>query len=179
MNQRIRTPATPSSTETSKPLSGNQAAKEAADNAQRILDAGSEFGPGGINRRKILEVADAIEAAGKTKKTISGIDIGFNMNWYITDTSRSYNDKMKHGCGTVACIAGWVAHMEGGPVSNAKERATRILGIDVFTADDLFMGRGVGNLARISPAHAVAVIRNLAKTGRVEWASYDNKGNRK
>ncbi len=119
-----------------------------------------------MNKRNILKVAKAIEQ--HSKRTL-----GFNMSLYFSD---GLPDKSGHHCRTTACVAGWT-------IAVAKPRKRRVwynrlvddasefLGLDLGTAEDLFLvGESRQMLASVLPFEAVAVLRHLAKTGRVDWS---------
>lgn len=125
-----------------------------------------------MNKRNILKVADAIE-------THSIPWLGFNMNLELARFDEvAEDDRTGRHCGTVGCIAGWAVamsrHMTSAPEESIYFRydePTKWLGLSDDTADALFYPRQLppGSWDDITPAHAVAVLRHLAKTGKVDW----------
>lgn len=109
-----------------------------------------------MNVENILKVADAIE-----QHTIA--DLGFNMGLWAARSSRSFPDRSGHNCGTVACIGGWTDRVIGTEGSAADR-----LGLDYEEADALFCPPGWSG-GEISQLQAVAVLRHLAATGKVDW----------
>lgn len=132
-----------------------------------------------MNKERILAVADAIE-----RHTIP--DLGFNMSTFHDSGLR---DMSGHGCGTVACIAGWVVALHHGPGSMTDEGQVTPTGRDIddeaaalleltptgldglagelfyaFRRSDRFM-----TLSDITPDRAVRTLRHLAATGEVDW----------
>lgn len=115
-----------------------------------------------MNKENILKVADAIE-----RHTIP--DLGFNMGSWVD--RRAHEDKSGHNCGTTACIAGWATAVAGGnlaklSISEVRDEAIAYLGVTRDQAFWLFAGfRGDPE-----PPEAVATLRNLAETGKVNWS---------
>jgi len=135
-------------------------------------------------------VATCIETAALAHK-----DIGFNMGYVITTAGGFADDKSGHGCGTVACIAGWTLALldekgkprkkplspsslyrlfEGAydPVRDARMR----LGLTIDQADQLMtpapFGQPICNtrwMRGIPLLEAVEAIRGLIDTGEVKW----------
>jgi hypothetical protein len=124
-----------------------------------------------MNKENILKVANAIE-----NRAIP--ELGFNMGTFRDDinTRNDLHDASGSHCGTVACIAGWAEAVrlntstfdnDGG----VPDRSQEYLGLDQDQADVLFYGFGGWNdLTQISPDEAVAVLRHLAETGKVDWS---------
>lgn len=118
-----------------------------------------------MNIDKINKLADFIEAQDAD-------DLGFDMRYWNPVLAGS------HGCGTVACIAGWTCAMERPDLSYwswGGTPAAEILGLDDPMAHELFTPCS-GSLPsgleykHIKPPHAVRVLRNLAETGEVDWS---------
>jgi hypothetical protein len=121
-----------------------------------------------MNKERILKLADIIE---KQPHTTPQQPDGFTMsNW-------------THDCGTPACICGWANHELNKETSSdiwlGDDRvAAEWLGLDIDTAGSLFepsRERDSNPWAtdwwdEITPAHAAAVLRNLAETGKVDWS---------
>lgn len=138
-----------------------------------------------MNKDKILAVADAIEKLAVNGNPIPGL--GFNMAGWAAEVDEEgpqFIDRSKHGCGTTACIAGWTVALEA-RVTPAKlmnignieiaEMAEQILGLDSYTATALFYSYGRNRnleMEEITPEEAVAVLRNLAETGDVDWGKF-------
>jgi hypothetical protein len=124
-----------------------------------------------MNKERILELADVIE-----RHAIP--DLGFNM---VTYGSRAdtplYQDIDGHSCGTVGCIAGWAYVYFGGKDLHDLVRSHHVsgiaahhLGLDWEQEHDLFRPEGYSEAPEMyPPAKAVAVLRNLAETGTVNW----------
>jgi len=128
-----------------------------------------------MNVENILRVADAIEQH-------SIPDLGFNMaRWY----GDGEFDRSGHECETVACIGGWAMHLlsdrnVGAHDFDDVDHAARLLGINRATSTDLFYALGcLTSFDEITPSHAVAVLRHLAKTGEVDWSISPEQGGTK
>jgi hypothetical protein len=102
-------------------------------------------------------------------------------NFNMIDWSRK-----KRGCGTVACIAGWAAHIFPEFIKEYKYRTIdkdsvnysltgrKALGLTASQADRLFVGVNnfegyLGYPRDRSRQDAVKVLRNLAKTRKIRW----------
>src|SRR5262245_29537161 len=123
-----------------------------------------------INVKNVTKVANAIESCSLAKREKN--PIGFNMDTFgSTDTH--FKDHTGHHCGTNACIAGWTVALLTPKNYNsygAPYVAQDLLGLNDAQANRLFYALGYGRrLNNIKPALAVAVLRNLAKTGEVNW----------
>ncbi len=114
-----------------------------------------------MNVERIRELADVIE---KQPHTSYLADHGFNM------------ETLAHKCGTPCCIAGWAEHLAGNDPDDdacldqsAEWLGIKYLneGIELFFPGDTY---GSDRWDRITPAHAAAVLRNLADTGHVDWS---------
>lgn len=128
-----------------------------------------------MNVENILKVADAIE-----NHEIEWL--GFNMAGFCKPSSDLDPDRSGHGCGTVACIAGWGAAVAGIPRNDleadfdAEDVASKFMGLRMDQADDLFYAKShplfskYTTWTKISQGEAVAVLRNLAATGEVDWS---------
>jgi len=84
---------------------------------------------------------------------------GFNMKRW----------RAREDCGTVCCIGGTADVMRKARTSS-EERTGKWLGLDALTSNRLFYPYAVRDFSSITPAHAAAVIRNLIKTGEVDWS---------
>ncbi len=201
MTQKQSTPAQ-APAPTNDAMSGNKAAQGMADKANAMLEQlispaiSPKLSELPTVEARLMAVADAIEKHALVKD-----GIGFNMLvWRATipdarDLARNHVDfthaeelaidRTGHQCGTVACIAGWVDIMEDGVEDGARSRpmwrARDILGLSENTARALFMGNSASgrSLMEFTDKQAVAVLRNLAKTGKVEWFSYNKNGSRR
>lgn len=110
-------------------------------------------------QERLLRLADAVEDSGS-----------FDMTMY------------RHECGTPACIAGHAAALAGidrteGP---AIARAARDwLGLDEERGSELFWPENehanwwglTRRFQKVTRAHAGAVLRHLAETGRIDWSA--------
>lgn len=113
-----------------------------------------------MNRERIRELADVIEKLPHTEIDDAS---GFNMGNYV------------HVCGTPCCIAGWtVAVAKGWETITWRvayyDVAANHLGLTGQQAEDLFRPFSHVRLQDVTPAHAAAVLRNLADTGVVDWS---------
>lgn len=128
-----------------------------------------------MNVENILKVADAIEQH-------SIAELGFNMGLFQGFGGQFY-DHTGHNCGTTACIGGWAnaiqskTLVEAGDLTEADAR--NFLGLSPAKASDLFYARNYPeNLISpdedyfigITAEQAVATLRHLAATGKVDWA---------
>lgn len=117
-----------------------------------------------MNKQKILDLADFIENLPPKQ---------FNMAVY----------GVAHECGTIACIAGWAAVLEGATVDKhesfhilgewigAHKFAAKALGINEKTSLDLFTPIDEHeSLSDITKEQAVKTLRKLAETGEVDWS---------
>lgn len=125
-----------------------------------------------MNVENILKVADAIE--GHTIRKL-----GFHMGDWVTS---GYDDLSGQQCGTTACIAGWtsllMSRRKAAPRSpsvflftrDVMSEASAWLDLDYHSADDLFYAvNSPVDRHKITSSQAVAVLRNLAETGEVDW----------
>lgn len=146
------------------------------------------YGEAVMNKENILRVADAIERGELVKR-----GIGFNMAQFAqpANPDRMEARDLIDGCGTVACIAGWAyairfpsakpyrlieimeRERKGGDGFHHRipDVAAEFLGLSERDGRELFRSRGdLWTLSNITPAHAVAVLRHLAETGKVDWS---------
>lgn len=129
---------------------------------------------------RIRRLANAIE--GHTIR-----HLGFNMNDWVSD---HHTDNSRHNCNTTACIAGWAVALKE---IDAKKISLLSRGKTIYAAlwDVLFRSDGpsVADEAqewlgltnaqqqelfyhtynRTTNKQAAAVLRDLAKTGKVDW----------
>lgn len=105
-----------------------------------------------MNKENLLRVAEAIERAP---------DEAFDMSDY------------GHGCGTPACIAGFAAQIAGeNPPHYVESFAREVLDLTYRESEVLFCGQvSVSLLEGVSRFDAVALLRNAAKTGKIDWAA--------
>lgn len=110
-----------------------------------------------MNTERIRELADVIEDQPHTSFNAAN---GF------------YMDAWEHSCGTPSCIAGWAAHTFGRQVATWEmwDVAEGLLGLSEETSRRLFLGDGTFSRGSVTPAHAAAVLRNLADNGVVDWS---------
>lgn len=106
-------------------------------------------------------------------------DIGFNMATYGGYADASLGDKMRRGCGSVACIAGH-AYLLANPFGIRKmidtdadeieQVAANFLGIDGDDIPHLFYDLpGLQSLDSVTAEQAIDTLSRLAATGVVEW----------
>lgn len=163
--------------------SGNSSAGAAAARAKGVIE--HVIGPALATKLsdipdradRLRALADIIERHELTKR-----DIGFNMGPYWRRSHSGDEDQTGKGCGTVACIAGWAAAFDGAATvhtdsSSIAFRAKNILGLSENESTRLFGAYGCRvDLHSISVPLAVAVIRDFADTGEINWHKFDNKG---
>ena len=123
-----------------------------------------------MRKDRILQLADTIEKCQDRASTkIDTKSPGFTMQQV----------RFHDSCESPACIGGWTEYLFGGgerfgPYSVGMMTA-RILGID--NGAELVMPRHEhahwrakrGERGYIKARHAAAVLRNLAKTGEIDW----------
>lgn len=124
-----------------------------------------------MNKTNVRRLAMALltsELANKPKP------VGYNQRTYF-GVSSEWPDQGGHDCGTVACIAGHAALLNGyrprGKTrSNNKvqEHADEFLGISLRTARQLYNFNPLGS-ADPTAKQAALVLFNLAETGKVDW----------
>jgi hypothetical protein len=142
-----------------------------------------------VQRRKdvIRGVAKALEKSVVAKEC----HIGFNLSTYYDNNKYSIfpiEDRTKHKCGTVACIAGWtvILYKKDGDLrkrplrdsevykryhvgaGNIMGDAMDIMGISFKEAEALFEPDSVDK-TRVTPKDAAKVLRHFAKTGKIDW----------
>jgi hypothetical protein len=135
-----------------------------------------------MNRENILKVADAIEHAAKKRARPK---VGFSMATFAAPTRDFTPDRTGHDCPTVCCIAGWARHLlrpkrrgelwDGLQDEGADwDAAVSDFGLTQKEAARLFLAYQAEDLGvlldDITPTHAVAVLRHLAETGKVDWS---------
>lgn len=127
-----------------------------------------------MNKERILQLADAIEREGARPEP----ELGFNMNYFRVERNESclFEDFAERPCGTVACIAGHALRLAG--IDGTFIAAAKWLGLSYIGSEgeELFYPGNVSGIcvfwwSDITPAHAAAVLRRLAETGKVEWAA--------
>ncbi len=133
-----------------------------------------------MNKERIHLVADLIEfEAAQTDKVH---DLHFSMSNFYAEadgtTARGDEtlvDYKGHECNSVACIAGWAVVQARGFLDlkrdvDPERTATELLGLTDRQATILFWAEGsIIPMRDITPAHAVRVLRDLARTGIVDW----------
>ena len=111
-----------------------------------------------MNSERILELADIIEAQPDVP---AGASAGFNMQL------------VHHPCGTPSCIEGWLGMQEWATCSMGQD-----LGVTPAQARDIMLPKfeGAHFIAEpdqegyITAKRAAAMLRNLARTGEVDWS---------
>jgi len=119
---------------------------------------------------------EAIQKTIDTLKKHEDLALGFSIASYKTDV----------GCGTVACIAGWIVFADS-PIDFAMARealipskACDIAGLTEDEAYELFLPSlpfGI-SWGSVTPEHAVKVLEHLRDTGEVDWMIIENNGER-
>ncbi|RWM86462.1 MAG: hypothetical protein EOR84_30585 [Mesorhizobium sp.] len=116
-------------------------------------------------------------------------DRGFNMTSYIAGVDLEESTNVGFQCNSTACIAGWACLVLGKngeirkterPLSEVNEMyedfATDLLDLDYRTGMELFepMNERIelaeNDWDKVTPRQAAKVLRNLAKTGEVDWS---------
>ncbi|RWI47582.1 MAG: hypothetical protein EOR25_15640 [Mesorhizobium sp.] len=114
---------------------------------------------------------------------------GFNMTSYMGSTDLDERTNVGFQCNSTACIAGWASLVLGknGEIRKTARKksevddfyedfATELLGLDYRTGLELFepMNQIVelmeADWDEVTPRQAAKVLRNLAKTGEVDWS---------
>lgn len=116
-----------------------------------------------MNVENILKVADAIE-----RHSIP--DLGFNMRTFGAPANDDYRDFSGHNCGTVACIVGWTLRVL--PAFRAwfnEDAVAHPFGISQSDWVELTLPDGY-RFSEATSSQAVAVLRHLAATGKVDWS---------
>lgn len=125
-----------------------------------------------MNKERLTEVALWLEAGAPERK--------FNMNRFLNTDETT---PLSNWCGTECCIAGYAvtkyapeqvisAEMYG----NVDDIARDLLGLSNEDARQLFYAKSplgysyTGQWEDISPYDAAIVVRNLIKTGEVNWS---------
>lgn len=149
-----------------------------------------------LNKKRIHEEADAIESLERLNSidalntdrdnpipTFSFDMSSFGHSYIKGDTNylAEYNASTEPVCGTAGCIAGTIAYRQNPELFNKALRGTtntmavmdfaaNYLGLTLEQANQLFLADGwFVTLAKVTPAQAAAVLRNLAETGKVDW----------
>lgn len=180
-------------------LSGNPAAGELAQKAAALMEQlmGSTVTP---KLRDLPSKADRLNALADAieRQELLKHSIGFNMNSWFSEANQqdiNHENLMMGECGSVACIAGWTVAldrngdgMDGAALRNDLEsysagiaaRAMNILGLNSEEMKFLFtpwVHFQIGARDRsLTPARAVAVIRDFAKTDTIQWNKFDRNG---
>lgn len=134
-----------------------------------------------MNKKRLTQLAEWLEAGAPHEH------VKFNMSYYLLLTNAEDQildpeESVLNACGTVCCIAGSAAQFFGGEqlkrltASEAELRvpgiAQKVLGLTRSKAQQLFVPDKlpVGGYSDIDPKSAAKVIRNLIKTGKVDWS---------
>ena len=129
-----------------------------------------------MNVERINALADAIE-----KHDAPLEDFGFNMISIHADIDYcgGVKDHSGHGCGTIACMAGWTNAIRGvDPYSGGIFSAGAWLGLSEAESRRLFAPATPSGERSfevefewedITQEHAVRVLRHLAATGTIDW----------
>ena len=121
-----------------------------------------------MNVERIRELADVIEKQPDANRNDEGL--GFAMSDFF------------HTCGSPSCIAGWASHLfmsdEQCPdFYSTDDVLADVLDIKISEAIYLSCPENdwanafalVGEPGHVTPAHAAAVLRHLADTGKLNW----------
>jgi len=73
------------------------------------------------------------------------------------------------GCGTSACIGGWLELRIYGNALNPLSAIYGRLGLPDVLADQLFFGGAYGLTYEPTPTQAAACVRHLLSAGEVDW----------
>jgi len=115
---------------------------------------------------------DAIQKTIDALKKHDDLDLGFSIASYKTDL----------GCGTVACIAGWIVFADS-PIDFAMAHETliptlarEITGLTAEEAADLFLPSLPAGITwgSVTPEQAIVVLEHLRDTGEVDWMVIEN-----
>lgn len=131
-----------------------------------------------MNPERVLAVAAAIKAAPAKK---------FNMRQYFMDLktgsniTNSYARIKVEDCATAACIAGWTNIARGAKGNwHGSYQEGEWLDLDTDQLNSLFNPPGFRNETatkkHFTKSRAVAVLKYLAETGKVNWDRFDTKG---
>lgn len=140
-----------------------------------------------VNKANVQKVRDHI--AAHPDRFNMGVYVGVQGEDTrdIIDDLGPFTEYLDTQCGTVACIAGWAAHLSGQTHANTSEmldNASRWLGLGPHSndsvAEDLFMARHPatqerrdGLLCDIPHTAAIKVLDHLIETGKVDWSIVD------
>ena len=122
-----------------------------------------------MNVDRLEQIAQWLENGAPHKQT----GFTFHMNYWTQATEELYEDKIPSDCGSVACIGGATEQF-----FNSKEvgavfvPAKDLLDLSDEDAHNLFYpSEKWSNISydHVTPAEAASVIRNLIKTGVVDW----------
>ncbi|RWM32592.1 MAG: hypothetical protein EOR77_21415 [Mesorhizobium sp.] len=115
-------------------------------------------------------------------------DRGFNMTSYVAAGVSVEQTNVGFQCNSTACIAGWASLVlgENGEIMKTARKSSEVddfyedfagdlLGLDHRTAMELFEPMNVliepdAAWDEVTPRQAAKVLRNLAKTGEVDWS---------
>lgn len=132
-----------------------------------------------MNVELLTKVAEWLEAGAPHTVTPLGDIAGFNMNWVQREIDEDYRPEFMteflntpYACGTVCCIAGYAAGLNGDRIDTEDfvEYASHAFDLSRTEANRLCNPfYEVKDLEKVSPAQAARVIRHLIKTGEVVW----------
>jgi hypothetical protein len=92
----------------------------------------------------------------------------------IHDDTRITDHELIHGCGTIACIAGWVATLNPDDAGiGPYHRAQQYLDLDHQQTGQLFCPEGYSYL-EFTRDEALTAMRHLAQTGEVCWQRFSS-----
>lgn len=132
-----------------------------------------------MNKRNVKKLATHLHGLRDTPKrfhwpTWSG---------YISDPNRSPDKitRVKHDCGTCACVGGWAVALFGYSwwrSQSVADRARSLLGLSEDQSRALFYPTNapglhstwMGHSEDVPPQAAAMVLENLLETGEVDWS---------
>lgn len=133
--------------------------------------------------QRLTEIAEWLERGAPEYRGMTG----FDMSVYFRLGSKDYADicnarrvgeytradEILRTCGTVCCVAGaaisfYSEHPSDFINADEVEMAGKLLELSAIQAYQLFAPRGIDH-KEITPAWAARCIRNLLKTGYVQW----------
>ena len=141
-----------------------------------------------MNKQRIRHLANVLERAHPSNFRMdmwltNRMDVNVSSTRLMLDRMGKYPAREESDCRTVACVAGWAVLLYGRPehvplrVNHLQRWAADLLGLDLQTADELFMPSS-GNdiraavhvpLRELTVSQAVETLRGLAETGEVHW----------
>ncbi|MEL6411697.1 MAG: hypothetical protein AAFQ38_14970 [Pseudomonadota bacterium] len=116
-----------------------------------------------MNKERILEAADKF-AELPDENPENGL--GFDMRSYLDVFQQG---DLKHGCGAVCCITGWVQFWDGNRFDWTSRNLAEHWGISHEDAWRIAHPNPERCYKDARPRHAEALLRHFAETGEVDW----------